>query len=85
MPRRYWVNPPEGRGIERDEALALRWFRIAAQGGHLMARNTARCLEHGWGCAANERAAAGEHARRQKPGWIGGCTTTPTCWPPGAG
>lgn len=49
----------EGRGIERDEALALRWFQIAAQGGHLMARNmTGRCLEHGWGCAADEAAAA---------------------------
>lgn len=52
----------EGRGIERDEALALRWFQIAAKGGHLMARNmTGRCLEHGWGCAADEAAAAREY------------------------
>lgn len=29
----------EGRGIARDEALALRWFQIAAQGGHLMDRS----------------------------------------------
>ncbi len=49
----------EGRGIARDEALALRWFQIAAHGGHWMARNmTGRCLEHGWGCAVDEAAAA---------------------------
>ncbi|WP_069786056.1 tetratricopeptide repeat protein [Pseudomonas salomonii] len=49
----------EGRGIARDEALALRWFQIAAHGGHWMARNMAgRCLEHGWGCAVDEAAAA---------------------------
>ena len=52
----------EGRGIARDEALALRWFRIAAHGGHWMARNMAgRCLEHGWGCAVDEAAAAREY------------------------
>ena len=52
----------EGRGIERDEALALRWFQIAAQGGHLMARNMlGRCREHGWGCSADEAAAAREY------------------------
>jgi TPR repeat protein len=52
----------EGRGIERDEALALRWFQIAAQGGHLMARNMlGRCREHGWGCTADEAAAAREY------------------------
>ncbi|TSD79078.1 sel1 repeat family protein [Pseudomonas sp. KBS0710] len=49
----------EGRGIARDEALALRWFQIAAHAGHSMARNMAgRCLEHGWGCAVDEAAAA---------------------------
>ncbi|NMX48861.1 tetratricopeptide repeat protein [Pseudomonas veronii] len=52
----------EGRGIERDEALALRWFQIAAQGGHLMARNMlGRCREHGWGCVADEAAAARDY------------------------
>jgi len=52
----------EGRGIERDEALAVRWFRIAAHGGHLMARNMlGRCLEHGWGCGADAVAAAREY------------------------
>ena len=52
----------EGRGIERDEALAMRWFRIAAKGGHLMARNMlGRCLEHGWGCEADAVAAAPAH------------------------
>ncbi|MFJ7884238.1 tetratricopeptide repeat protein [Pseudomonas sp. NPDC096917] len=49
----------DGRGIERDVALAFRWFGIAAEGGHLMARNMlGRCLEHGWGCTADARAAA---------------------------
>jgi len=52
----------EGRGIERDEALALRWFQIAAQGGHRMARNMlGRCREHGWGGAVDEAAAAREY------------------------
>lgn len=52
----------EGRGIARDEALALRWFQIAAHGGHRMARNMAgRCLEHGWGCAVDEAAAARDY------------------------
>lgn len=52
----------EGRGIERDAALALRWFQIAARGGHLMARNmVGRCREHGWGCVADEAAAAREY------------------------
>jgi TPR repeat protein len=52
----------EGRGIARDEALALRWFQIAAHSGHLMARNMAgRCREHGWGCDVDEAAAAREY------------------------
>ena len=52
----------EGRGIARDEALALRWFQIAAHGGHTMARNMAgRCLEHGWGCPADAAAAAQQY------------------------
>ncbi|MGY2293127.1 tetratricopeptide repeat protein [Pseudomonas sp. SDO528_S397] len=60
----------QGRGIERDEALALRWFRIAAQGGHLMARNMAgRCLEHGWGCAVDEAGAA-QHYRLAAEGGL---------------
>ena len=59
----------DGLGIERDQALALRWFTIAAKGGHLMARPMPRRLP-------------GIIARRPKPGWTGRCTTTPTCWPP---
>ena len=40
----------DGQGIERDPVLAKRWFQIAANGGHLMARNMlGRCWEHGWG------------------------------------
>lgn len=40
----------DGKGIERDLALAKRWFLIAANAGHLMARNMlGRCWEHGWG------------------------------------
>ncbi|MNN03791.1 putative beta-lactamase HcpC precursor [compost metagenome] len=49
----------DGQGIERDQPLALVWFRIAAERGHAMARNMlGRCLEHGWGCAANATEAA---------------------------
>jgi hypothetical protein len=49
----------DGRGIARDQPLALRWFGIAAGQGHLMARNMlGRCHEHGWGCVANAAIAA---------------------------
>ncbi|WP_259740215.1 tetratricopeptide repeat protein [Pseudomonas brassicacearum] len=49
----------DGRGIARDQPLAVRWFEIAAGQGHLMARNMlGRCLEHGWGCAADASVAA---------------------------
>ncbi|WP_040261750.1 tetratricopeptide repeat protein [Pseudomonas massiliensis] len=49
----------DGRGIERDPALALRWFEIAAHAGHLMARNMlGRCHEHGWGCELDATKAA---------------------------
>lgn len=52
----------DGRGIERDQPLALRWFEIAARRGHLMARNMlGRCHEHGWGCIANATSAAGHY------------------------
>lgn len=41
----------EGRGVQKDEALALSWFRIAARQRHPMAINMiGRCLENGWGC-----------------------------------
>ncbi|MNO59651.1 Beta-lactamase HcpA precursor [compost metagenome] len=53
----------DGRGIERDEALARRWFEIAANQGDAMARNMlGRCLEHGWGGAVDVTAAA-QHYR----------------------
>ncbi|MCY1343106.1 Secretory immunoglobulin A-binding protein EsiB [compost metagenome] len=49
----------DGHGIQRDPALAITWFRIAAERGQPMARNMlGRCLEHGWGCAANAAEAA---------------------------
>jgi hypothetical protein len=49
-----------------------------------MARNMlGRCREHGWGCVADEAAAArGLSAGGRSRGWTGGNTTTPTCWPP---
>ena len=55
----------DGRGIERDQALALRWFRIAAQGGQLM---LGRGLEHGWGCTVDEAAAAREYRQAAEAG-----------------
>ncbi|WP_313085582.1 tetratricopeptide repeat protein [Pseudomonas sp.] len=52
----------EGRGIQRDAALAVRWFRIARAQGTPMAHNMlGRCLEHGWGCPPNAAAAANEY------------------------
>lgn len=40
----------DGHGIQKDHALALSWFRIAAQQRHPMAINMiGRCLENGWG------------------------------------
>jgi TPR repeat protein len=49
----------DGRGIARDPALALRWFGIAADAGHLMSRNMlGRCHEHGWAGPVDERLAA---------------------------
>ncbi|MGY4661995.1 TPR repeat protein [Pseudomonas chlororaphis] len=59
----------DGLGIERDLALALRWFAIAAKGGQLMARNMlGRCHEHGWGCEADARAAAGHYRQAAEAG-----------------
>ena len=41
----------DGRGVQKDQALALSWFRIAARQRHPMAINMiGRCLENGWGC-----------------------------------
>nr|WP_221189706.1 tetratricopeptide repeat protein [Azomonas macrocytogenes] len=54
----------DGRGIQQDAQLALKWFCIAAARGHGMANNMAgRCLEHGWGCPADPAEAAGYYQR----------------------
>lgn len=54
----------DGRGIQRDPALAVTWFRIAAGRGHAMAHNMlGRCLEHGWGVEADVKVAA-QHYRK---------------------
>ncbi|WP_152220572.1 tetratricopeptide repeat protein [Pseudomonas sp. SCB32] len=59
----------DGHGIERDPALAMIWFGIAAERGHSMARNVlGRCLEHGWGCAADPAAAARHYALAAEAG-----------------
>ncbi|WP_455921106.1 tetratricopeptide repeat protein [Pseudomonas putida] len=53
----------DGHGIERDAALALRWFGIAAAAGHLAALNMlGRCRELGWGCTP-DLAMAARHYR----------------------
>jgi TPR repeat protein len=62
----------DGRGIERDAVLALKWFAIAASRGHAMAHNMlGRCHEHGWGCEASAERAAGHylHAARSGLDW----------------
>lgn len=54
----------DGRGIARDPALALTWFRIAGEQGHPMGWNMlGRCHEHGWGCARDLPRAADAYAR----------------------
>ena len=55
---------PDGRGVLKDEALALSWFRIAARQRHPMAINMiGRCLENGWGCEIDLGEAA-QHYRK---------------------
>ncbi|VVN79205.1 hypothetical protein PS691_00951 [Pseudomonas fluorescens] len=59
----------EGQGIEKDQALAVRWFEIAAHGGHQMARNMlGRCHEHAWGCTANAVVAASHYRQAADAG-----------------
>lgn len=54
----------DGRGIQKDEALALSWFRIAALQHHPMAINMiGRCLENGWGSQI-DLAEAARHYRQ---------------------
>jgi TPR repeat protein len=66
----------QGLGIERDPALALTRFRLAARQGSPMAFNMlGRCHEHGWGCAVDLPAAAGYYRQAAERGWTGGCTT----------
>ncbi|QCB40473.1 sel1 repeat family protein [Sphingobium sp. PAMC28499] len=49
----------DGKGIERDEAEALRWFSQAAKAGHPMAMNMiGRCCEFGWGTTIDKSLAA---------------------------
>lgn len=59
----------EGRGIQRDPELAVRWFRIARAQGNPMAHNMfGRCLEHGWGCSPAPPAAAYEYRKAAEQG-----------------
>jgi TPR repeat protein len=52
----------DGRGIERDPALARLWFGFAAKRGDAMGRNMlGRCLEHGWGGAVDLPGAAAQY------------------------
>nr|WP_272889475.1 tetratricopeptide repeat protein [Stutzerimonas stutzeri] len=59
----------EGRGIQRDLGLAVRWFRIARAQGNAMAHNMlGRCLEHGWGCDPDPSSAVREYQKAGKKG-----------------
>ena len=59
----------EGRGIQRDPELAVRWFRIARAQDNAMAHNMlGRCLEHGWGCQPDPIAAANEYRKAAERG-----------------
>ena len=73
----------DGQGIKGDPVLAKRWFQIAANEGHLMARNMlGRCWEHGWGGPVDFTLAVLNIGKRQRAGWIGRSTITPICWRP---
>jgi TPR repeat protein len=59
----------DGRGIERDPALARTWFEIAAAQGDAMAHNMlGRCLEHGWGGAVDWHGAASHYRHAMERG-----------------
>ncbi|MFC6477053.1 tetratricopeptide repeat protein [Pseudomonas asuensis] len=59
----------DGNGIQRDQRLALHWFRIAARNGHVEAMNmVGRCLENGWGCKVDLPAAAQAYAQAARQG-----------------
>lgn len=49
----------DGHGVAADPVAALRWFRLAAKSGNLMAINmVGRCHEKGWGTPEDREAAA---------------------------
>lgn len=49
----------DGNGIKQDQSLALIWFKLAAEQGHLQAINmVGRCYENGWGTAINYQQAS---------------------------
>ncbi|MDB5736585.1 MAG: hypothetical protein JWO65_253 [Sphingomonas bacterium] len=56
---RYGQALLDGHGVPADAAEGLRWFRMAAKSGHLMAINMiGRCHEKGWGTPPDRDAAA---------------------------
>lgn len=64
----------DGRGIERDPALARQWFRIAAAQGDPMAHNMlGRCLEQGWGGEVDLPGAARAFRQAMEAGLDWGC------------
>lgn len=76
----------DGRGIERDAALALKWFAIAASRGHAMAHNMlGRCYEHGWGCEASAERAAGHYLHAARAGLDWGLYNLANLWGTGRG
>jgi TPR repeat protein len=76
----------DGRGIERDAALALKWFAIAASRGHAMAHNMlGRCHEHGWGCEASAERAAGHYLHAARAGLDWGLYNLANLWGTGRG
>jgi TPR repeat protein len=61
-----------GHGIEKDQALAIKWFKIAASQGDAMAFNMlGRCYEHGWQLPKDESMAAAcfQEAAQLKLDW----------------
>lgn len=59
----------DGTGIQKDPALAVVWFEIAAKNGHVMAHNMlGRCHEHGWGCEIDLATAASHYRTAAEAG-----------------
>jgi len=65
----YAMMAFNGRGLQRDEAIAAQWFRSSAEKGNVVAQNRlARLLSAGRGVERDDVAAVGWHILARKGG-----------------